>query len=153
MSFHTRVFLLPLALVLVHAAYAQSPILQGNKSGEQVYKTVCVACHETGVAHAPKFGDRAAWAPLIEEGQHVLTGHAWVGVRAMPARGGSAELSLADFSRAVAYMARASGADWKDPDSKRLLEIVREADKRLTTSIKEQQAMQRELHRIARPAK
>jgi cytochrome c5 len=148
LSFH----LFALAALCGQAAYAQPSILQAHKSGEQVYKTVCFACHETGVAHAPKLGDRAAWAPLIEEGQHVLTAHAWVGVRAMPARGGSAELSLADFARAVAYMARASGANWKDPDSKILLDIVREADKRLASSIKEQQAMQRELHRIGKAA-
>jgi cytochrome c5 len=153
MPSYTRIFLLPLALVLGHAAYAQPPILQGSKSGEQVYKTVCVACHESGVAHAPKFGDRAAWAPLIAEGQHVLTGHAWVGVRAMPARGGSAELSLPEFARAVAYMARGSGGNWKDPDSSLMLQIAKEAEKRLVTSIKEQQAMQRELHNLAKTAK
>jgi cytochrome c5 len=153
MSIRPAVHLFALTLLFGQAVNAQPSILQAHKSGEQVYKTVCFACHETGVAHAPKLGDRAAWTPLIEEGQHVLTGHAWVGVRAMPARGGSAELSLADFARAVAYMARASGANWRDPDSKLLLEIVGEADKRLTTSIKEQQAMQRELHRIAKPAK
>lgn len=137
------------------AAHAQPPPskLQGSKSGEQVYKAVCIACHETGVAHAPRFGDHAAWAPLISEGQHVLTGHAWVGVRAMPARGGSSELTLGEFARAVAYMARASGGNWKDPDSGLLLRIVKEADKRLVQSIKEQQAMQRELHSLARTAK
>ncbi|WP_300078271.1 c-type cytochrome [Giesbergeria sp.] len=53
--------------------------------GQQVYQSVCIACHDTGVAHAPKFGDRSAWEPLVAEGQSVLTGHAWVGVRAMPA--------------------------------------------------------------------
>jgi cytochrome c5 len=153
MSFHTRPPLLALALVFAHSAYAQPSILQGNKSGEQVYKTVCVACHETGVAHAPKFGDRAAWAPLIAEGQHVLTGHAWVGVRAMPARGGSADITLAEFARAVAYMARGSGGTWKDPDATLLLQIAQEADKRLVKSIKEQQAMQRELHNLAKTAK
>jgi len=145
--------LLALTFLFGQAAYAQPPILQAHTSGEQVYKTLCLACHETGVAHAPKLGDRTAWAPLIEEGQPVLTGHAWVGVRAMPARGGSAELSLADFARAVAYMARASGANWKDPDSKLLIAIVKEADKRLAKSIKDQQAMQRELHSIAKSAK
>lgn len=153
MSIHPSLRLFALTFLFAQAAYAQPSILQAHTSGEQIYGTVCLACHETGVAHAPKLGDRTAWAPLIEEGQHVLTAHAWVGVRAMPARGGSAELSLADFARAVAYMARASGASWKDPDSKLLLEIVREADKRLAKSIKEQQAMQRELHRIARSAK
>ena len=150
---HPSVYLFALSCFLGQGALAQAPLLQAHKSGEQVYKAVCFACHETGVAHAPKLGDRTAWAPLIDEGQQVLTGHAWVGVRAMPARGGSADLSLADFSRAVAYMARESGATWKDPDSKLLLQIVREADKRLTTSIKEQQAMQRELHSIAKSAK
>ncbi len=153
MSPHARLPLLALALSLGPTAHAQPSILQGNKSGEQVYKATCVACHETGVANAPKFGDPAAWAPLIAEGQHVLTGHAWVGVRAMPARGGSAELTLAEFARAVAYMARSSGGNWKDPDSSLLLQIVKEADKRLVTSIKEQQAMQRELHKLAKTSK
>jgi cytochrome c5 len=153
MSMHFSALLFALALLLGQAVHAQPPLLQARTSGEQVYKKVCSACHETGVAQAPKLGDRAAWAPLIEEGQHVLTGHAWVGVRAMPARGGSAELTLADFARAVAFMARSSGANWKDPDSRLLLEIVREADKRLAKSIKEQQAMQRELHGVAKSAK
>lgn len=153
MSISPYVRLFALTVLSCQAAYADPPILQGKKSGEQVYATVCVACHETGVAHAPKFGDRAAWVSLIGEGQPVLTGHAWVGVRAMPARGGSDKLSLTDFSRAVAYMARASGANWKDPDSKLLLEIAREADKRLVKSIKEQQLMQRELHDLTKAAR
>lgn len=153
MTTHHAFRFFALTFVFGQVAYAQQTLLQGHASGEQVYKTVCVACHETGVAHAPKFGDRDDWAPLIEEGQHVLTAHAWVGVRAMPARGGSTELSLADFSRGVAYMARAAGATWKDPDSRLLLAIVKEADKRLTGSIREQQAMQRELHKIAKSAK
>jgi cytochrome c5 len=153
MSRHLSVRLLALTFLLGQAVHAQPSIVQGRASGEQVYRTVCLACHETGVANAPKFGDRTAWAPLIAEGQHILTGHAWVGVRAMPARGGSAELTLADFARAVAYMARSSGASWKDPDSRLLREIAGEADKRLAKSIKEQQAMQRELRGIAKSAR
>jgi cytochrome c5 len=145
--------LVGLSFFIGQGTSAQPTLLQAHASGEQVYKAVCSACHETGVAQAPKLGDRAAWKPLIEEGQHILTAHAWVGVRAMPSRGGSTDLSLADFSRAVAFMGRASGADWKDPESKLLLAIVKEADKRLSTSIKEQQAMQRELHRIAKAVK
>src|SRR5438874_1489948 len=31
-------------------------------SGEQVYSTTCIACHGAGVAGAPKFGDKGAWA-------------------------------------------------------------------------------------------
>ena len=55
--------------------------------------------------------------------------------------------------RAVAFMARSSGANWQDPDAKLLFKIVHEADKRLVQSINEQKAMQRELHRIAKPTR
>ena len=153
LSLHRCIAPLALALLCGQAAHAERPLLEAHDSGEKVYNTVCMACHESGVAHAPKVGDRTAWAPLIEEGQHVLTGHAWVGVRAMPAREGNADLSLTDFARAVAFMARASGADWQGPDRKLLLKIVKEADKRLVQSIREQQSMQRELHQIAKKAK
>ncbi len=103
---------------------------QGALPGEQVYRETCAACHATGVDKAPRFGDRKAWKPLIQEGQHVLTAHAWVGVRKMPPRGGRPELTLEEFSRAVAHMARASGASWPDPDAKLLARIDREAEKR-----------------------
>lgn len=115
-----------IGLWLAGAAAAQ-PL----KSGEQVYKDVCMACHAAGVANAPKFGDRKAWAPLIAEGQAVLTAHAWVGVRGMPARGGNPSLSIEEFSRAAAYMARAAGGNWKDPDSKTLAAIHLEVNKRV----------------------
>lgn len=100
-------------------------------SGEQVYKQVCMVCHTAGVANAPKLGDKVAWAPLIKEGQDVLTAHAWVGVRAMPAKGGRADLSLEAFSRATAYMARAAGGNWKDPDARMLASIRAEEVKRI----------------------
>lgn len=86
-------------------------------SGEQTYQAVCMACHSPHSSiKAPKLGDRAAWTPLIGEGQHVITAHGFVGVRAMPPRGGNPKLSLEDFGRAVAYMARSAGADWQAPD-------------------------------------
>ncbi len=100
-------------------------------SGEQIYLQVCVACHATGVENAPRLGDRAAWKPLIEEGQDTLTAHAWVGVRGMPARGGQPDLSLEEFGRATAYMVRAAGGDWKDPDAHVLHEIEEEIEDRL----------------------
>lgn len=102
-----------------------------QKSGEQTYKDVCMACHAAGVANAPKFGDAKAWAPLIKEGQAVLTAHAWVGVRGMPARGGNPNLSQEDFARAVAYMANAAGGKWKDPDAKLMAAIQAEEKKRI----------------------
>lgn len=103
----------------------------GGMSGEQAYRQVCMACHQTGVADAPRLGDRKAWKGLIEEGQDVLTAHGWVGVRGMPARGGSPDLTLVEFARATAFMARAAGGDWQDPDLEMLERIRHEEKERL----------------------
>ncbi len=109
-----------------HGVSAQLP-----KSGEQVYKETCFSCHETNVEKAPQYGDKIAWKPLIEEGQHVLTAHAWVGVRNMPPKGGKADLSLEEFSRAVVFLARSGGGSWKDPDAVMLSRIRDEEKKRI----------------------
>ena len=90
-----------------------------------------MACHAAGVEKAPKLGDRKAWAPLIKEGQAVLTAHAWVGIRGMPAKGGRPDLSLEEFSAAVVHMANASGGAWKDPDAALLSRIRAEEKKRI----------------------
>ena len=105
---------------------------QTLKTGEQVYQETCAACHASGVANAPKFGDKDNWAPLIAEGQEVLTAHGWVGVRGMPPKGGMPDLSLEEFARATAYMARSAGAGWKDPDGEMLELIRREERKRIS---------------------
>lgn len=118
------------------------------KSGEQVYEGVCAACHGSGVAGAPKFKDAQAWKPLIEEGQPVLSAHAWVGVRAMPQKGGNPDLKLAEFARAVAYMARGAGGDWADPDAAMLRKIAREAEERLEKAIRDAKKMKHELHEM-----
>jgi cytochrome c5 len=99
---------------------------QPPKSGAEVYKEVCMVCHATGVANAPRFSDGKAWAPLIKEGQAVVTAHGWVGLRGMPPKGGRPDLGLEEFARAVAYMASASGGNWKDPDAALLAAIRKE---------------------------
>lgn len=79
------------------------------KKGKMVYDTACFACHAAGVAGAPKMGDKAAWAPRIKAGLPVMKEHALKGYTGksgvMPAKGGRADLSDADVSAAVAYMA------------------------------------------------
>ncbi|MGB5082631.1 MAG: c-type cytochrome, partial [Burkholderiales bacterium] len=75
------------------------------KSVEEVYKTVCMACHATGVANAPKFGDRRDWSRRVAKGQRALTRDAARGLGAMPPRGGAADLSDFEFEGAVVYMA------------------------------------------------
>ena len=118
----TREILCTVLLMSPMLVLAQSaPAL---KSGEQVYRETCVVCHGPGLANAPRPGDRKVWGKLIAEGQAVLTAHGWVGVRAMPPKGGRNDLSLEEFARAVAWMARESGGNWQDPDA-RLLERIR----------------------------
>ena len=114
---------------MIGAACMNSAGAQALKSGEQVYKEVCGACHTAGVANAPKLGDRKVWEPLISEGQAVLTAHGWVGVRGMPAKGGKADLPLEEFARATAFMARAARGNWQDPDAK-MMESIREEEKK-----------------------
>ncbi|EKU28525.1 cytochrome C [Alcaligenes sp. EGD-AK7] len=87
------------------------------KTGQQVYETTCTACHGAGVAGAPKFGDKGAWGELINLGQDELVKNAIHGIRAMPAKGGNPSLDDIEVARAVAYMANAAGADFKEPEA------------------------------------
>ncbi len=77
-------------------------------AGEKTYKMTCFACHGTGAAGAPKFGDKAAWAPRIKQGKATLYQHALHGFKGkkgtMPAKGGRTDISDADVKAAVDYM-------------------------------------------------
>ena len=68
----------------------------------------CVACHASGVAGAPKFGDKAAWAPRLATGLDALTTSVIKGKGAMPPKGGNASIPDADIRAAVEYMAAAA---------------------------------------------
>jgi len=76
-------------------------------AGEALYKQACMACHAAGVAGAPKFGDKAAWAPRIQTGIDALTTSVIKGKNAMPPRGGSAASDV-DIHSAVVYMVNAA---------------------------------------------
>lgn len=88
------------------------------QSGEAVYKMVCSACHDTGAAGAPKFGDAAAWAPRIAQGYDTVLTHALGGLRAMPAKGGNPDLDDVEVARAMVHLANAGGAKFKEPEVK-----------------------------------
>jgi cytochrome c5 len=109
-------------------AYAQS--------GENTYKQVCASCHGAGVLNAPKFGDKAKWAPLIAEGQVILTAHAYFGVRGMPPKGGNPNLSVEAFADALVYMVNNSGGKWTSPDAKTVAAINKEIEARKAGSNK-----------------
>ena len=77
-------------------------------AGKKTFDSVCTACHTAGVAGAPKFGDKAAWAPRIAQGKDKLYHSALTGKNAMPAKGGNPSLSDADVKAAVDYMVSAA---------------------------------------------
>ena len=81
-------------------------------SGEAVYQTACVVCHGAGIAGAPKFGDKAAWAQRLAQGAATLHKHALEGFQGkagvMPPKGGRADLPDDAIVAAVDYMADAA---------------------------------------------
>ncbi len=81
----------------------------GAKSGEQVYTSTCTVCHSTGVAGAPKTGDKAAWEPRLAQGLDALVSASLKGKGAMPPKGGNAGLSDDEIKSAVEYMLEKSG--------------------------------------------
>jgi cytochrome c5 len=86
------------------------------KSGEEVYKAQCSACHANAAAGSPKLGDAAAWGPRIKTGCDALMNSALKGKGAMGAQGGG-DFSDIEVGRAVAYMANAGGAKFAEPQA------------------------------------
>ena len=76
--------------------------------GAELFKKTCAMCHQTGVAGAPKLGDKADWAPRIAQGQDTLYKHAIEGFNgakgAMPAKGGNPSLSDDEMKVIVDFM-------------------------------------------------
>jgi cytochrome c5 len=86
------------------AAAAGGEAATGPMSGEQVYQAHCIACHGTGAAGAPKFGDAAAWAPRIAKGIDALLVSATNGLNAMPPKGLCMSCSQDELKGAIEYM-------------------------------------------------
>ena len=88
-----------------------------EKSGEEVFKAACTACHTAGALGAPKFNNKGDWAGRLAQGYDKLVANAISGKNQMPARGGNPDLSDVEIARAVAYMANSAGANFKAPEA------------------------------------
>ena len=84
------------------------------KSGEDVYKAQCTACHAAGVAGAPKTADVDAWVPRIKTGYDALLTSALKGKGAMGAQGGG-DYDDIEIGRAVVYLTTAAGGKFAMP--------------------------------------
>lgn len=97
----------PAAAAPAPAAAEATTVAVASGAGEALYKQACQVCHVAGVAGAPKFGDKDAWAPRIKTGMDALYASAVHGKGAMPPKGGTTA-SEADIHAAVDYMVAAA---------------------------------------------
>jgi cytochrome c5 len=84
------------------------------RTGEEVYKAQCFACHGTGAMGSPKFGDAAAWAPRIATGFAALLNSALKGKNNMTAQGGG-DFQDVEVARGIVYMTAAAGGKFPEP--------------------------------------
>ncbi len=89
----------------VSAEKATTPSPAAN-SGEATYKSYCITCHATGLAGAPKFGDKTDWQKREknEKGIDGLLTKAIKGFNAMPPRGTCATCTDEQLKQAIEYM-------------------------------------------------
>ncbi|HRL21161.1 c-type cytochrome [Alcaligenes sp. SDU_A2] len=87
------------------AVLAAMPSAQANQDEAiKLYRSSCMVCHASGMANAPRLGDKARWTPLKEKGEDALMTVVINGKGAMPPRGGAAKASDEQLRSVVRYM-------------------------------------------------
>ena len=76
----------------------------GARSAESIYTSGCAACHDAGIAGAPRMGDKAAWETRQAKGYEMLVNNAYNGINGMPAKGLCADCTKEEIGIAVQYM-------------------------------------------------
>jgi len=80
----------------------------GPRSGEDIYKASCSACHATDAIGAPMLGNVASWKDRIAKGEQTLIDNAVNGINAMPPMGTCANCSTEEIANTVKYMIKSS---------------------------------------------
>ncbi len=87
-------------------------LFEPAKAGLATYQQVCKACHDSGLAGAPKLGEKTNWKARIATGKETLYSHAINGFQGesgmMPAKGGQTQLTDDMVKQAVDYMVESS---------------------------------------------
>lgn len=94
----------PIGQVTIGADLPTSPADLGPDAGPKRYEANCAMCHASGLAGAPKFGDKAAWAPRAGKGIDNLLKSVVHGLNAMPPRGGCTTCSDEELKLTIEYM-------------------------------------------------
>jgi len=97
--------------------FGEPPAPPGARSGEEIFKAVCVACHgKPGIPGSPKVGEAAEWAKFAKAGLQAMLANAIKGSdKGMPPRGGAADLTDSELARSIVYMVNQSGGKLKEP--------------------------------------
>jgi cytochrome c5 len=86
------------------AAAKQAEVVAPADIGKHRYEQTCKLCHETGLADAPKFGNKGDWSARMGQGMQTLIQHAIHGYKAMPPKGSCNSCSDEEIQKAVEYM-------------------------------------------------
>ena len=92
------------AVALVGLGFLSMSPFATAADGKATYEATCAACHASGVADAPKLGDKAAWAPRMAAGKAGLVASVKNGKGVMPPNASGAKLSDPDISAVVDFM-------------------------------------------------
>ena len=85
--------------------------MASDKNAEEIAKSVCFKCHETGDKGAPKFSDKAEWRQRGSKGLDAVTKTVIRGHGNMPARGGLADLTDDELKKVITVMLKKAGAE------------------------------------------
>ncbi|MFT5260375.1 MAG: cytochrome c5 [Saprospiraceae bacterium] len=95
------------SLIMAAVLMAVSTVAVAD-DGKDVFNSGCAACHASGIAGAPKVGDKNAWAARIAQDVETIYAHAIDGFQGstgvMPPKGGFMNLSDEEIILAVDYM-------------------------------------------------
>lgn len=94
----------PLGQVHVDGAPVKKVVKQTLSGPAKIYNDYCAMCHKTGLAGAPKTGDKAAWDTRMAQGLDKVVDNAWNGVKAMPPKGNCMSCSKEDIKSTIEYM-------------------------------------------------
>lgn len=93
-----------IATYLKSVKSATLPKPSGANAGKGIYEANCAGCHAAGAGGAPRFGEAAAWAPLLTLGTEALYTNAIHGINGMPAKGACISCTDDEIKQAVDYM-------------------------------------------------
>lgn len=87
-----------------NAAPLQLAAVSEGFNAETTFAATCAACHNAGVANAPKMDDAAAWNARMEKGMDAVMAIVSTGLNAMPAKGLCFNCTDDDLKAVVEFM-------------------------------------------------